>query len=104
MVLVSGFNVYPNEIEAVIGSHPGVQTVAVIGVPSEKTGEALKAFVIKRDPALTEADLIAYCRKSLTGYKVPRFFEFREELPTSNVGKVLRRELREEEKKVAATV
>lgn len=97
MVLVSGFNVYPNEIEAVIGSHPGVQTVAVIGVPSEKTGEALKAFVIKRDPALTEADLIAHCRKSLTGYKIPRFFEFRAELPTSNVGKVLRRELRVEE-------
>ncbi|OGT42837.1 MAG: long-chain-fatty-acid--CoA ligase, partial [Gammaproteobacteria bacterium RIFCSPHIGHO2_12_FULL_40_19] len=86
MVLISGFNVYPNEVEAVIVSHPGVQTVAVIGIPYEKTGEALKAFIIKKDPHLTEAALIAFCRKSLTGYKIPRFFEFRDELPTSTVG------------------
>jgi long-chain acyl-CoA synthetase len=102
MVLVSGFNVYPNEVEAVIAMHPGVQIVAVIGVPNEKTGEALKAFVVKRDPALTKAELIAHCRKSLTGYKVPRFFEFRDSLPLSNVGKVLRRELRDQEMQRAA--
>lgn len=95
MVLISGFNVYPNEVEAVIASHPGVQTVAVIGVPSEKTGEALKAFVIKKDPNLTKAALIAFCRESLTGYKIPHVIEFRESLPMSTVGKVLRRELRE---------
>ncbi len=99
MVLVSGFNVYPNEVEAVIASHPDVQTVAVIGVPSEKTGEALKAFVIKKNPMLTEAQLIAFCRKSLTGYKIPHMIDFRDELPMSTVGKVLRRELREEESK-----
>ena len=98
MVLVSGFNVYPNEVEAVLASHPGVQTVAVIGVPSEQTGEALKAFIIKRDPALTTEELIAFCRKSLTGYKIPKMIEFRDELPLSPVGKVLRRELREQEK------
>jgi long-chain acyl-CoA synthetase len=101
MVLVSGFNVYPNEVEAVIASHPGVQLAAVVGVPSEKTGEALKAYVVKRDPALTEADLIAFCRQSLTGYKIPHIIVFRDELPMSTVGKVLRRELRDEEKKVA---
>lgn len=97
MVLVSGFNVYPNEVEAVISMHPGVQTVAVIGIPSEKTGEALKAFIVKRDPNLTKAELIAHCRSSLTNYKVPRLFEFRDSLPLSNVGKVLRRELRDQE-------
>lgn len=97
MVLISGFNVYPNEVEAVISMHPGVQTVAVIGIPSEKTGEALKAFVIKRDPNLTKAELIAHCRKSLTNYKIPRLIEFRESLPLSTVGKVLRRELRDQE-------
>lgn len=94
MVLVSGFNVYPNEIESVIGAHPDVQTVAVIGVPNEQTGEALKAFIIKRNPALDADDIIAFCRKSLTGYKVPKLIEFRDELPLSPVGKVLRRELR----------
>lgn len=97
MVLVSGFNVYPNEVEAILSGHPGVQTVAVIGVPNEKTGEALKAFIIKRDPNLTKAELVAHCRRSLTAYKIPRFFEFRDSLPLSNVGKVLRRELRDEE-------
>lgn len=94
MVLVSGFNVYPNEIEAVLSSHPGVQIAAVIGVPSEQTGEALKAFIIKKDPALTADELIVFCRKSLTGYKIPKLIEFRETLPLSPVGKVLRRELR----------
>ncbi|MDP1574723.1 MAG: AMP-binding protein [Coxiellaceae bacterium] len=99
MVLVSGFNVYPNEVEAVLAAHPGVQTVAVIGVPSEQTGEALKAFIIKKDPAITPNELIAFCRKSLTGYKIPKLIEFRDELPLSPVGKVLRRELRDLEKK-----
>src|SRR3989338_1698332 len=98
MVLVSGFNVYPNEVEAVIAEHPGVRTVAVIGIPSEKTGEALKAFIIKKDPALTAEQVIAFCRESLTGYKIPKLIEFRDQLPMSNVGKVLRRELRESEK------
>lgn len=97
MVLVSGFNVYPNEIEDVIATHPGVASVAVIGVPHEKTGEALKAFVIKENDDLTEAALKAHCREFLTAYKVPKIIEFREELPVSNVGKVLRRKLREEE-------
>lgn len=101
MVLVSGFNVYPNEVEEVISMYPGVQSVAVIGVPNEKTGEALKAFIVKRDPNLTKSELIAHCRKSLTGYKIPRFVEFRDSLPLSNVGKVLRRELRDEEIKRA---
>ncbi|MCX7125236.1 MAG: AMP-binding protein [Gammaproteobacteria bacterium] len=83
MVLVSGFNVYPNEIESVMAMHPGVLTVAVIGIPSEKTGEALKAFVIKKDQSLTKEELIAFCRKSLTGYKIPHLIEFRDELPMS---------------------
>src|SRR3990167_2321379 len=97
MVLVSGFNVYPNEVEAVMTLHPGVLMVAVIGVPNEKTGEALKAFVIKKDPSLTKEELIAFCHKSLTNYKIPHFIEFRDQLPLSPVGKVLRRELRDEE-------
>ncbi len=96
MVLISGFNVYPNEVEAIIASHPDVKEVAVVGVPSSKTGEALKAFVVKRDPDLTEAELIAFCRKSLTAYKIPHVIEFRDTLPLSNVGKVLRRVLRDE--------
>lgn len=100
MVLVSGFNVYPNEVEAVIASHPAVELVAVIGVPCEKTGEALKAFIVRRDTRLTKAELIDFCRQSLTGYKIPRFIEFRDQLPVSPVGKVLRRELRDAEKKL----
>lgn len=96
MVLVSGFNVYPNEVEDVLVSHPGVLIVAVIGVPSEKTGEALHAFVVRKDPDLTEAELKTFCRQSLTAYKVPKNIEFRTELPMSNVGKVLRRALRDE--------
>jgi long-chain acyl-CoA synthetase len=95
MILVSGFNVYPNEIEDVVASHPGVFEVAAVGVPSEHSGEAVKIFVVKKDPALTEKDLIAFCKERLTGYKVPKLVEFRTELPKSNVGKILRRELRD---------
>jgi len=94
MVLVSGFNVYPNEIEAVCAEHAGVLESACIGVPDEKTGEAVRVFVVKRDPALTEAALIEHCRKNLTAYKVPRQVVFLAELPKSPVGKILRRELR----------
>ncbi|MDH2238390.1 long-chain-fatty-acid--CoA ligase [Pigmentiphaga sp. GD03639] len=94
MILVSGFNVYPNEVEAVVSQHPGVLECAAIGVPDEHSGEAVKVVVVKRDPALTEQDLKAFCRDRLTGYKRPRYIEFRSELPKSNVGKILRRELR----------
>jgi long-chain acyl-CoA synthetase len=102
MILVSGFNVYPNEIEEVIASHPGVLECAVIGIPDAKSGEAVKAFVVKKDPALTAEDLIKFCHGQLTGYKVPRQIEFRTELPKTNVGKILRRELRDEKKAEAA--
>ena len=95
LILVSGFNVYPNEVEDVVASHPGVLEVAAIGVPDERSGEAVKVFVVRKDPALTAEALIAYCRENLTGYKVPHRVEFRDELPKSNVGKILRRELRE---------
>lgn len=95
MILVSGFNVYPTEVEEAISDHPGVLEVAAIGVPDENSGEAVKAFVVRKDPSLTEADIIAHARKSLTGYKVPRKVEFRTELPKTNVGKILRRALRE---------
>ncbi len=95
MILVSGFNVYPNEIEDVVASHPGVLEVAAIGVPDEKSGEVPKIFVVKKDPALTEAEIVKFCRENLTGYKVPRHVEFRDELPKTNVGKILRRELRD---------
>jgi long-chain acyl-CoA synthetase len=94
MILVSGFNVYPNEVEEVVATHPGVLECAAVGVPDEHSGEAVKLFVVKKDPNLTEADLKAHCVASLTGYKRPRFIEFRTELPKSNVGKILRRELR----------
>jgi long-chain acyl-CoA synthetase len=94
MILVSGFNVYPNEIENVVASHPGVLEVACVGVPDEKSGEAVKIFVVSKDASLTADDLKAYCKDNLTGYKVPRHIEFRNELPKSNVGKILRRELR----------
>jgi long-chain acyl-CoA synthetase len=99
MILVSGFNVFPNEIEDVVASHPKVLEVAVIGVPDAKSTEAVKAFVVKSDPSLTDEELRAYCREQLTSYKRPRHIEFRDELPKSNVGKILRRELREEELK-----
>jgi len=94
MILVSGFNVFPNEVEAVIASHPGVLEVGVIGEPDESCGEVVKAVIVKKDPALTEQDVIAHCRENLTGYKVPKIVEFRSELPKTNVGKILRRELR----------
>ena len=95
MVLVSGFNVYPNEVEDIVANHPGVLEVAAIGVPDERSGEAVKVFVVRKDPALTAEALIAHCRENLTGYKVPHHVEFHDELPKSNVGKILRRELRE---------
>ena len=96
MILVSGFNVYPNEVEAAAIEHPGILEAAAIGVPGGASGEAVKLYVIRKDPNLTEADVIAHCRKLLTGYKVPKFVEFREDLPRSNVGKILRKELRNE--------
>lgn len=96
MILVSGFNVYPNEIEDVVAMHPGVLEVASVGVPDEKTGEAVKIFVVRKDESLTAAELVKFCRKFLTAYKVPRQVEFRTDLPKSNVGKILRRELRDE--------
>ena len=102
MILVSGFNVYPNEIEEVIASHPGVLECAVIGVEDSKSGEAVKAFIVKKDPNLTAEDVIKYCTTQLTGYKVPKQIEFRTDLPKTNVGKILRRELRDEKKKAAA--
>ncbi len=94
MVIVSGFNVYPNEVENVIASYPGVLEVAVIGVPSDRTGQAVKAIIVSTEP-LSEKDIVAFCRQRLTAYKVPKMIEFRDTLPKSNVGKVLRRELRE---------
>ena len=94
MILVSGFNVYPNEIEDVVAHHPGVLEVAAIGVPDEKSGEAVKIFIVKKDPDLTQEEVKKYCKENLTGYKVPRFIEFRNDLPKSNVGKILRKELR----------
>ncbi len=96
MILVSGFNVYPNEIEEIVSKHPGVLEVGAVGTPDAKTGEAIKVAVVKKDPNLTAEELIAHCRKSLTAYKVPHCIEFREELPKTNIGKVLRRALREE--------
>lgn len=96
MIVVSGFNVYPNEIEDVVAQHPKVLEVACIGIQSDKTGEALKLFVVRKDNSLTADELIAFCRQELTAYKVPKDIEFRQELPKSNVGKILRRELRDE--------
>lgn len=94
MILVSGFNVFPNELENVISLCPGVVECAAIGVPDEKQGEAIKVFVVKNDPTLTEEAVAGHCRQNLTGYKLPKYIEFRDELPKSNVGKILRRELR----------
>lgn len=96
MILVSGFNVFPNEIEDVIGQHPKVSEVAAIGVPNEKSGEHVKIFVVKGDDSLTIDEIVAYCRENFTGYKVPKEIEFRDELPKTNVGKILRRVLKEE--------
>jgi long-chain acyl-CoA synthetase len=94
MILVSGFNVYPNEIEDVVSQHPKVFEVAAIGVPDEKTTEAIKLFIVKKDPTLTAEEIIAFCRENLTNYKIPRHVEFRTELPKTNVGKILRKDLR----------
>ena len=96
MILVSGFNVYPNEVEQVVAMHPGVLECAAIGVPDEHSNEVVKLFVVKKDPALTEQDILAYCKEQLTGYKRPKHVEFRAELPKTNVGKILRRALRDE--------
>jgi len=95
MILVSGFNVYPNEIEEVVASHPGVIEAAAVAAPDEHSGEVVKLFVVRKDPNLTEADIKAFCAKELTNYKRPKYIEFRDELPKSNVGKILRRELRD---------
>jgi long-chain acyl-CoA synthetase len=95
MILVSGFNVYPNEIEGVVASHPGVRECACVGVPDEHSGEAVKVFVVRKDTNLTAETLMAYCKQNLTGYKKPKYIEFREELPKTNVGKILRRMLRD---------
>lgn len=94
MILVSGFNVYPNEVEDVVAMCPGVLECAVVGVPDEKSGEAVKLVVVKKDDSLTEEVLRKYCRENMTGYKQPRVIEFRSELPKTPVGKILRRELR----------
>ncbi|MCG9760546.1 MULTISPECIES: long-chain-fatty-acid--CoA ligase FadD [Pseudoalteromonas] len=95
MILVSGFNVFPNEIEEVVAMHEGVLEVAAVGVPHEVSGEQVKVFIVKKDPSLTEKDIIAHCRDNLTNYKVPKLVEFRDELPKTNVGKILRRALKE---------
>ncbi len=96
MILVSGFNVYPNEVEGVVAAHPGVLECAVIGVPDKNSGEAVMLFVVKKDPLLTKEALTAYCHDQLTGYKRPKYIEFRDELPKTNVGKILRRALRDD--------
>ena len=97
MILVSGFNVYPNELEEVVAAHPGVLECACVGVPDEHSGEAVKMFVVRKDPNLTAETLMAYCKQNLTGYKKPKYIEFRDELPKTNVGKILRRMLRDED-------
>ncbi|KVN56462.1 long-chain-fatty-acid--CoA ligase [Burkholderia stagnalis] len=101
MILVSGFNVYPNEIESVVAAHPGVVECACVGVPDPNSGEAVKLFVVRRDPALTADELMAYCKQEFTGYKKPKYIEFRDSLPKSNIGKILRRELRDQEGQTA---
>lgn len=102
MIIVSGFKIFPNEVEGVVSAHPGVLECAVIGVPDEKSGEAVMLFVVKKDPTLTKEILAAYCAEELTGYKRPKYIEFRSELPKTNVGKILRRELRDTVVKKAA--
>jgi long-chain acyl-CoA synthetase len=102
MILVSGFNVFPNEVEEVVAAHPGVLECAAVGVPDGHTGEAIKVFVVRKDPGLTERDLLEWCAKGLTNYKKPKSIVFRTELPKSNVGKILRRELRDDALKKAA--
>jgi long-chain acyl-CoA synthetase len=95
MILVSGFNVYPNEVESVVAAHPGVLECAVVAVPDEKSGEAVKVVIVRKDPNLTKEDVIEHCRAQLTGYKLPRHVEFRDVLPKTPIGKILRRELRD---------
>ena len=102
MIVVSGFKVYPNEIEAVVANHPGVLECAVVGVPDPNSGEAVMLFVVRKDPSLTKEALAAYCAQQFTGYKRPKYIEFRDELPKTNVGKILRRELRDSQLKKAA--
>jgi long-chain acyl-CoA synthetase len=102
MILVSGFNVYPNEVEAVVAAHPGVLECACIGVPDGNSGEVVKLFVVRKDPTLTVEQLMDYCKEQFTGYKRPKYIEFRNELPKTNVGKILRRELRDEKKEKQA--
>ena len=94
MILVSGFNVYPNEIEGVVATHPGVLECAAVGVPDEKSGEAVKVVIVKKDPGLSKESVIEHCKRELTGYKVPHYVEFRDSLPKTPIGKILRRELR----------
>ena len=96
MIKVSGFNVYPNENENVIATHPKVLEVAAIGLSDVKSGEVIKAFIVKRDQSLSEEEIKKFCHENLTNYKVPKYFEFRTELPKTNVGKILRRALKEE--------
>jgi long-chain acyl-CoA synthetase len=96
MILSSGFKIWPNEIEQIVSMHPGVKEVGAVGVPEPNAGEIVKIAVVKKDPNLTAEDLIAYCRKNLTGYKIPHLVEFRTELPKTNIGKILRRALREQ--------
>jgi long-chain acyl-CoA synthetase len=95
MILVSGFNVYPNEIESVIAMHPGVLECGAVGVPDDKSGEAVKVVIVRKDPDLTKEAVIEHCKAQLTGYKLPRHVEFRDALPKTPVGKVLRRDLRD---------
>jgi len=96
MILVSGFNVYPNEVEDVLAAMPGIAEVAAVGVPSEHSGEAVKVVIVKKDSSLTAEQVLAYAKENLTGYKRPHVVEFRTELPKTNVGKILRRELRDQ--------
>jgi long-chain acyl-CoA synthetase len=96
MILVSGFNVYPNEVEDVLAMHPKILEAAAVGVPDEKSGEVVKVFIVKKDSSLTEEEVMAHCRANLTGYKVPKQVVFKAELPKTNVGKILRRELRDQ--------
>ncbi|MGD8745231.1 MAG: long-chain fatty acid--CoA ligase, partial [Gammaproteobacteria bacterium] len=95
MILVSGFNVFPNEVEDVVVQLDGVLEAAAVGIPDEKSGEVVKLFIVRKDPNLTEQQVLAFCKERLTGYKRPKTVEFREELPKTNVGKILRRELRD---------
>jgi long-chain acyl-CoA synthetase len=97
MIIVSGFNVYPNEIEDVVSSHPDIVECAAVGIPDAVSGEKVKIFAVSSNSALTEKEVTSFCRERLTAYKVPKLVEFREDLPKTNVGKILRRELRDEE-------